>query len=109
MKFLCMCEGGNNRSGALAYILKCAHGVEAIQIGWRWNSAETIAMLAGWADFIILMHAWPPEITKIPTSYASKVRVLEVGNDVWGANTHPDLISLLVPIVEEWKSKDWKL
>jgi hypothetical protein len=52
VRVLCMCEGGYNRSGALALQLK-QRGIDAIQIGWRHNTAETINHFVAWADFVI--------------------------------------------------------
>jgi hypothetical protein len=103
-----MCEGGHNRSGALALQLK-QRGVDAIQIGWRHNTAETINHFVEWADFVIKMQPWDPATTKIDSVYAEKVRVLDVGPDVWGSNTHMELNRLVAPFVEEWIQRGWDI
>jgi hypothetical protein len=105
-RFMCMCEGGHNRSGALALQLK-QRGIDAIQIGWRHNPASTINYVAAWADFIILMQPWDAATTKINEQYAAKTRVLDVGPDVWGSNTNMDLNRLVAPFVEDWIRREF--
>jgi hypothetical protein len=107
-RIMCMCEGGHNRSGALALQLK-QRGVDAIQIGWRHNPASTINYVAAWADFIILMQPWDTTTTKISSRYESKIRVLDVGPDRWGSNTNMELNLLVAPYVEDWIRRDFSI
>lgn len=88
-KFLCMCDGGNVRSHALAFKLKWVHHQEAIAVGRLNVKADTLNMLYEWADHIIVMQ---PHMTEsIPESYHHKVKVVDVGVDHWGVYVHPEL------------------
>ncbi len=81
MKFLCICYGGNVRSVALAQVIKEA-GHEAIAVGDKYISKDTIALLTTWADQTIDLRAYLPK-------------------DVWLSPRHPDLIK---QVGEIWKS-----
>ena len=50
MKYLCVCRHGNVRSVALAYQIKTIFAQEAIAVGYKDLSVNTMAMLAHWAD-----------------------------------------------------------
>lgn len=80
-KFLCVCEGGNVRSVALATILKQKFKKDAVAIHIDSNSA---VILSKWADIRIFMYNFPIIL--------KKDRVLDVGEDIWGYSRHPDLI-----------------
>jgi hypothetical protein len=86
-----MCQGGNCRSVACAYLLKYKYGMDALACSWEANSADTLKMLFQWADAIIVMEGWMKK--KVPTDYHSKVFVIDVGQDVWMNGLHPDLIA----------------
>lgn len=60
MRILCMCEGGNVRSVALAQHIK-ENGHEAIAIGSKYCSTETIRMLFNWCDKFIDLRNYLPE------------------------------------------------
>lgn len=64
MKVLCICEHGNVRSVALAYLIKTIYGHEAIAVGHKNVSKDTMDMLMMWADKSI-------DVTKL------------VGEDIW--------------------------
>lgn len=64
MKVLCVCEHGNVRSVALAYLIKTIYKHEAIAVGEEDTSPETMEMLGNWADKVIYV----PDL---------------VGEDVW--------------------------
>ena len=109
MKFLCVCEGGNVRSVALASILKMHGQQDAIAASARWNSVDTLTMLWQWADHVIVMAAeifalLPPELSR-----QTKVSLVDVGPDVYGAAFHPALQGMLVPIVQSWQARQWDL
>lgn len=88
MKILCVCEGGNVRSGQLAFFLKNI-GHDAIAVGVVWNSPETVAYLAEWADLITV--AEERLVEKLPEEQRSKVTLdFVVGPDRWG-----------VPVIKE--------
>lgn len=72
MRILCICEHGNVRSVALAYLIKTIYGHEAIAIGRKITSPETMRMLEKWADGVI-------EVDKL------------VGPDVWHDPFHHNL------------------
>ena len=95
MKILCVCEGGNVRSVALAYALK--HEVnprhDALAMGLVTNNPDTQLMLFNWAERIIVMEERLKE--PIPPIFHSKVSVCEVGPDRYGIYVHPDLIKLV--------------
>ena len=92
-KILCVCEGGNVRSVACAYLFKYQIGYDALAASWKRNSLGTLMMLYNWADRIIIMQ---PEFREkvIPTCY-HKITVYDVGPDRWGSALHPDLLEII--------------
>jgi len=90
VKILCVCEGGNVRSRALAYVLHDLKGHEAIPVGTRWMQRETWNLLGQWADRIVVMQ--PHLQAFVPTAFQFKVRVLDVGPDTYGLNISPSLM-----------------
>jgi predicted protein tyrosine phosphatase len=92
-KVLCVCEGGSNRSVCATNLLKdgCAHGHDALAVGWRFNDSDTLAMLCMWAQIIIVME--PYMVEKIPPVFKGKIKVCDVGPDVYGHPKHPALIN----------------
>lgn len=90
MKYLCVCVGGNVRSRALAYVLHDLMGHEAIPVGTRWMSPETLAMLCGWADVIVVMQ--PQIAMSIPPQFAGKVECVDVGEDTYGLHIPKNLM-----------------
>jgi len=93
MKILCVCEGGNIRSVACAFLFKYRLGYDALAVGIAKNSVETRSMLSKWADRIIVMErkfkGW------IPTDYDHKITTYDVGPDIWGNCFHPDLLEII--------------
>lgn len=89
---ICVCQGGNSRSVACAYVLKYQFGIDALACSWEKNSPETMAMLFRWATIIIVMQAEFRQ--KIPVRFQSKVLAIDVGPDVWCNGLHPELIEL---------------
>lgn len=83
MKVLCICEGGNVRSVALAQLIK-EKGHDAIAIGIDHVSVETNDMLMIWADKVI-------DVRK----YLSK--------DLWHNPRHPELKE---KVKEIWQSEE---
>lgn len=107
-KWLCICEGGNNRSGAMSLQLKM-QGQDSIQAGWKYNTKETLQMLADWADYVIIMQpVMKDELANkgvdIPEE---KLRCVDVGLDTYGYNTHMGLNERLKQIVIGWYSRGW--
>lgn len=105
-RFFTMCQGGNVRSVGLAYAIK-HHGQEALAGGWETLSPESIRMLCEWADFVMPMQT---EFVKyIPVEYHLKMRVIDVGPDVYGTPLHPVLQEFFFRIVPEWKDRHWAI
>jgi hypothetical protein len=92
VKYLCVCDGGNVRSHALAYVLHDLRGHEAIAVGRLRVSAETLLMLCRWADRIVLMQNCMME--SIPDDFRGKVLVTDVGPDRFGIYIHPELLQM---------------
>lgn len=91
MKMVCMCQGGNSRSVACAFLMKYEYGHDALSLSWQANSDETKNMLFDWADAIIVMTE---DFTQyVPTKYWAKLAVVDVGDDIWGNGLHPDLLN----------------
>ncbi len=82
-KILCVCRGGVSRSNGMASLLKYGAGHDAIAAGFEGNEPETLDMLFQWAEIIIVMREWFK--TKIPDRYHNKVRIIDVGEDVYFA------------------------
>jgi hypothetical protein len=85
-----MCEGGNVRSGHLSTLLK-DWGHDAIQVGWRWNTPETVVSLArSWAELITVAEPGMKDL--LPPDVHEKVTLdFCVGPDRWGMALHPEL------------------
>ncbi len=97
MRVLTVCEGGNVRSVALAYVLKSKYGQDAISSSWRYNSSPTLGMLFEWAERIVV--AQEVFVEKIPEQYRPKVLVLDMGPDRWGILT--DLVKTAEFLVDQ--------
>jgi predicted protein tyrosine phosphatase len=104
-KFLCVCEGGNVRSVALAFVLKEFHNRDAIACGWRFAENDTLEILCKWADAIVVMQ--PHFKDKLPEAYREKALVVDVGPDRFGSPFHPDLYEFLKNVTEDWKIRGW--
>jgi hypothetical protein len=92
MKYLVVCDGGNVRSHALAFILKYHYNQEAIAAGRIHLSPATMHLLSEWADKIILMQPHMDE--SIPRVFHDKIIVKDVGTDRWGIYVHPELLQI---------------
>lgn len=104
MKFLCICRAGMTRSVACANALK-ARGQNAVPTGWVVNAPEPIGTLSRWADRIVLMYNFKPDV--VPASERRKIRLLDVGNDVWGDPTNPELVAIVDGAVGEWEARGY--
>lgn len=89
-RYLIVCDGGNVRSHALAYILKWDYHQEAIAIGRIYMSEETMRTFSEWADTIVTVQ--PHMIESIPEDQQAKVVCYDMGTDRWGYSFKPDLI-----------------
>ena len=77
MKILCVCEHGNTRSVGLAYILKTLFKQEAIAVGYKDISVDTMRMLTGWADKIVVLT------DEFELRNEPKFIRFDVGKDIW--------------------------
>ena len=95
MKILCVCNGGNCRSVALAEVLKGVYGEEAISAGTYWIKGESMKALCVWADRIYMVEPFDaklpePDLSKWRASpvwyseFVEKRVILPIGPDVWG-------------------------
>lgn len=82
MKALCICQGGNVRSVAMATELKQRYHIDALAAGYVKNSGDTMTMLFHWADVIVVMKDEYRE--QVPTNLHVKLRVADVGDDTYG-------------------------
>ena len=78
-RILCICQKGNFRSVALAYILKKKYKCDAIAIGAHTASKETMAMLSDWADRIVLTSS--RYLSYVPYRHKDKLKLWHVGRD----------------------------
>ena len=92
MKILCLCERGNSRSVALAWLLKDGMGFDALAIGMRAASEETKNMLYQWADKIILVDKDFED--EIPDEHKNKLRVWDVGKDRFFGGFSRELLAM---------------
>jgi len=99
IRFLCVCEGGNCRSVALALMLKATKQHDAIACSWKDISEQTFHMLAAWADAIIVMEAYMAE--KIPEPWQDKLNILDVGVDVWANPFNQELWAKIGDLLKE--------
>ena len=106
-KIVCICQGGNSRSVALAYLLKYHYKIDALACGWEKNTPETIAMLCEWADVVCILQK--EFIQYVPEKYHSKVDVFDVGPDKWFNGLHPDLLNILQVMMVEKLAKKGEL
>lgn len=93
MKFLCVCDGGNVRSQAMAYVLHDLHGHEAIPVGRLRVSKETMNMMCEWSDVIVIMQSHMT--SSIDEKFHDKLKCVDVGEDRFGIYVHPELLSMV--------------
>lgn len=91
-RYLVVCDGGNVRSHAIAYVLKWEMHQEAIAVGRLYMTDDTMRLLSEWAEIIVIVQSHM--IESIPVSEHGKVRCAELGVDRWGYHFHPELMGL---------------
>lgn len=103
MKIVTVCHRGNNRSAALAYLLRdeSPYHHEVISYGPQsLNDKKMINILCDWADKIIVI----PLDVDVPEQFKYK-RIyfdLETNNvDIWGIGFNSDLLNKLRKKVKE--------
>ena len=106
-KVLTVCIGGTVRSVGIKDILNGSFGCDALAASHFWQSHGTMAMLCTWADLIIPVE--PRDLPKGPDQYREswrdcimwnpeydhKIRVMDLGPDVWGNARNPELSKLI--------------
>lgn len=108
-RFLCICQGGNVRSVALAFLLKYMGEQDAIAASAEKNTEDTLTMLWDWADYVIVLaENVLPFLPKAVTT-GRKFVMVDVGPDRWGTALHPELLGLLKPVVVRWQQQGWQL
>ena len=109
MRFLCVCEGGNCRSVSMATRLK-DRGQEALACGWRTCATDTLSMLLGWADAVVVMQReFIPRIEALPGFDPRKLIIVDVGPDVYGTPCHEGLVQYLDGVANDWARKGFRL
>jgi predicted protein tyrosine phosphatase len=106
MKILTVCQGGAVRSVSMKHLLYYLRGADApgggfhdaIPCGVESNTPETIAMLADWADRIVVMQ---PAFAEHPSikQHSAKVLCYDVGPDHFGYAFHPALQESIIDIL----------
>ncbi|NIQ80614.1 MAG: hypothetical protein GTN93_21485 [Anaerolineae bacterium] len=94
MKIVCVCAGGNVRSVGTARILKYGFNQNAVAVAIEKNMPQPFEMLADWADVITVAEGHMT--SAIPEKYHPKLRVVEVGPDVYGDPTNPKLEQMIL-------------
>ncbi len=107
MKILTVCNGGNCRSVTLASMIK-QEGVEAISIGVRTSTKETVKLLADWADKIIVV-ADGQVMKRFPNGYAYKLIYMDIGKDKWEQAMHPQLVNKIKQALQQTVLKELKI
>ena len=100
MKILTVCQRGNCRSVAAAYILKDRLGSwDTIAMGIQTASDETQDMLFLWADRIIVC-AGEDIFLQIPEKFKHKTYWANIGNDIWRNPMNEYLQAQLYPLLK---------
>jgi predicted protein tyrosine phosphatase len=95
MKVLTVCQRGNCRSVALAYVLKDVRGQsDILSCGIETTSPQTFDMLGEWAEKIVVC-AELEILQRVPTKFSHKTEWANVGPDRWQNASHPELIQLM--------------
>ena len=92
MKILTVCERNNNRSVALASILREERQFrDVISCGTQTFSPQTLDMLLTWADKVLIVASGIR--LQLPDKYHEKYIILEgmPNGDIWGYTHNPDL------------------
>lgn len=97
-RVLCVCQKGNSRSVALAWLLKRDRKADALAVGIQTASAETFEYLCLWAQIIILTDRRLDGAAL--DAYRAKVVHFDVGTDVWFHGYDTDLIERYRAFIE---------
>lgn len=100
MKILCIGRKGDNRSVALAWLLK-QKGHDAIAVGMRRMGRDTRKMMLNWADLIIVIHAKCCE--GVPKEYRHKMKKWTIPYSEAYPATNKDMLELLEALIKRDK------
>ena len=102
-RILTVCDYGNSRSPALAFLLRERCDKEAISCGVRTTSHNTLEMLCQWADTIILTCNLSQTINNVVLAkYTDKTVMFDVGPDRYFKGYHPDLTGKFEEYLEKY-------
>lgn len=105
MKILCICQRGNCRSVALAYLLKDYYGHDAVAIGHETAGDELKSFLLQWSDYAVCMeHSHVSKLPPIPQR-KDNVLVCDVGPDIYGHSRNPQLLSKCEDFCRRFKAE----
>jgi hypothetical protein len=99
MKVLCLCQKGNSRSVALAFLLKKEYHLDTLSAGLVTSSSETLDMLFQWCDVMILTSR--RYLHLIPDKYRDKLKVWHVGTDRFFRGFEPELLDMFHTFLRE--------
>lgn len=91
MRVLCVCEHGNIRSVALAYLIKTIYKHEVIAAGYKNLSEESLQGLMQWADVTLALNNEGYEklreigakVQPPLDKHTKLLGLLDVGEDIW--------------------------
>ena len=90
-----MCRCGNKRSVFTRYILQGSGRHEAIALGFKYNTPETIALLCKWADRILLAEL--DMQYSILSKYQEKIDDrFFIGPDIYPENIEGELKDIVI-------------
>lgn len=105
MKILTVCQRGNCRSVAAAYILKDRLGfADTIAMGIETASTETQNMLGNWADKILAVGQ-EDIFNRIPKQFEEKTYWVNIGPDMWHNPMNEYLQAQLYPLLKDIVNK----
>ena len=109
MKVLCICQRGNSRSVALAYMFKDMLKHDAIAIGYETAGKDTRSILYQWAEQIIVVDSSLKDAVndELPEGYKSKFTVWDVGPDRYFLGFHPELLKQYQQYINEPGQIKW--
>lgn len=90
-RYLCICQYGHSRSVALARLLQ-EKGNKAVAIGVG-TGGDAVEPLSDWAEIIYVLQ--PHYIKYVPERNKSKIKVIDVGPDIWSNPYNTDLRKIL--------------
>lgn len=88
---LVLCQGGNVRSAAAAFLLRYKYGIDAVSASLECNSPDTLDLLYAWANYVLIMDERLMQY--VPEEWEKhRVRLCAVGPDHFGDPFRMDLL-----------------